>query len=351
MSPSAIIKKNGGSMKKNDIIFLSLFSSLILFFGIGILLFPMKSFSEKENRALAQTPSVSAKAVLSGEYFKELGDFYSDQFPFRDSFTSVYALSELSLGKSQINGVVVSDGILAARSKDAESTSNALENIESLCQKKPKVYIPPSSIQVFSQSLPQSLKKEIGATAHNFPENTYYKTDHHWTADGAYIAYTEICKILGVDAYSESFFKKEIAATDFRGTAFARSCLPESMVTPDTVTLYRYEGDTDVKIYCHDSGALRYGFYDLHALADADKYRVFLGGNYARLSVTGEGEKPRLVLIKDSFANSVIPFLALHFDIEVIDPRYSTKGELAEFLSEENILFLMSEATLNECFN
>ena len=37
----------------------------------------------------------------------------------------------------------------------------------------------------------------------------------------------------------------------------------------------------------------------------------------------GEDDRPRLLLIKDSYANALIPFLALHFDITVVDPRYT----------------------------
>ena len=65
------------------------------------------------------------------------------------------------------------------------------------------------------------------------------------------------------------------------------------------------------------------GFYDMTARSRKDKYSVFLGGNYGYIRIEGEGkDRPRLLLLKDSYANSLIPFLARHFDIDAVDPRY-----------------------------
>ena len=341
-------------MKSRDIIFLSLFSVIILFFGIGILVLPRQSFSQKENRILTTAATLSFESLLSGEYFEQISELCSDQFPMRDGFTAIYALSELSLGKSEVNGVVFSGNVLAARSKNMKSSSDALRKAKELFGEDSYVYIPPSSIQVFSQLLPQSLQSEIASQPSAFLPSDYYKTDHHWTTEGAYIAYTKICGEFGISAFGEEYFEKETVAKDFRGSAYARSCLPDQLISPDKITLYRYEGDEDVEIFRRDTSTQEFGFYDESALLGADKYRVFLGGNYAQLSIKSDQSKPRLVLVKDSFANSVIPFLSLHFNIEVIDPRYCTQSELldlADEYSSERILILMSEATLIECFN
>ena len=82
------------------------------------------------------------------------------------------------------------------------------------------------------------------------------------------------------------------------------------------------------------------------------KYEIFLGGNFARLRITAENNenRPRLLLVKDSYANAVIPFLALHFDLEVIDPRYY-RLPLAPLIVENTydaLLFLISADTLAE---
>jgi hypothetical protein len=71
---------------------------------------------------------------------------------------------------------------------------------------------------------------------------------------------------------------------------------------------------------------------------------VFLGGNYShvRISMESEGDREKLVIIKDSFANSLVPFLAIHFDLEIIDLRYFTGStyQLIEENSIDNVLVL-----------
>ena len=73
----------------------------------------------------------------------------------------------------------------------------------------------------------------------------------------------------------------------------------------------------------------------MSALERKDKYQIFLGGNTDILKIRDtEKEKPRMLLIKDSFANCLIPFLALHYDIDVIDLRYY-KSSLKNFMENK----------------
>ena len=80
-----------------------------------------------------------------------------------------------------------------------------------------------------------------------------------------------------------------------------------------------------------------------------DKYKVFLSGNTGLLLIRAQSlERPRLLLVKDSFANSIIPFFALHYDIDVIDPRYY-KGSIKNYISEndfDTVLILYGIDTL-----
>ena len=344
--------------KISDVIFSCILGAIIIFFGVAIFLLPQKSFSEKENRNLATMPSLSLDSLTSGEYFKRLGDFYSDQFPLRNCFTAAHAICELSAGKQESNRVVLSNGgALVARTE--ENINKILSNLDAISTiENALLYVPPRARDILglpyqSTEAPSML---TGDTAENFhslcsqaEEYIYYRTDHHWTTLGAYIAYTQICNRLSISPYSEDFFIKETASTDFRGTAFSRSCLPKAMIEPDTITLYRYDGDQDITVINRESDQEYTGFYRSEHLDTADKYRVFLGGNYAHLTVLNDTPKPKLLLVKDSFANSIIPFLALHFDIEVIDPRYCSKSLLQEQLAREdidNILFLLSFDTL-----
>ena len=136
---------------------------------------------------------------------------------------------------------------------------------------------------------------------------------------------------LKIEPYPESYFQKETVCNNFYGTAFFKSRLPKFAVKPDTIELWRYCGDEDVIFTVNGTNKRLVGFYDFSKLNSTDKYAIFLGGNYAHATILSRPENPTLLLFKDSFANAVIPFLALHFNIEVIDPRYATKSQLSSF--------------------
>ncbi len=338
----------------SNFLFLFAFSGIILALGIGIFVLPQQSFSEKENRTLSDAPKISASAISDGSFFAEVNAFYSDHIPFRNSFTAIHAISELSMGKAQSNGVIpTKSGALVPTKK--YSFENSVEEIYKLQTDRKDLYfyVAPRVIDVFEDSLPsivdtKSHKKVLevfeGDTLYELEkfveqgDAAYYKTDHHWTTDGAFFAYRQICENMEIIPIDESCFEKDTVSTSFYGTSFAKSGLPYFAVKADTITLYRYNSDQAFVIQNHETGETKNGFYDLDALNTADKYRVFLGGNYSHISITenNTAEKEKLLLIKDSYANSVIPFLAIHFDIEVIDPRYCTRSFVVEKLNDKS---------------
>ena len=52
---------------------------------------------------------------------------------------------------------------------------------------------------------------------------------------------------------------------------------------------------------------------------------MFLGGNHGRVDITLDDEnREKLLVIRDSFADSIAPFLSLHYDLTLVDLRYFT---------------------------
>lgn len=345
-----------------------LFSLFIAVIGVLIVLFPPKSFSERENRTLSKFPELSLSVLINGDFFSGVGDFYSDQLPFRESFGYLYSITELALGRREVNGIVIcNDGILVARPTDTDTDilQNNLRAIEELCMRDPSTvfFCPPDQAAVFKEYLPSALCKSRTSTpiyqasdkffalAASDPQKYYYRTDHHWTTAGAYAAYTVICGELGITPQSECFFEYQTASDDFYGSAFRRSALPNIMVAPDQITLYRYESDTFLTVTDRITQKTWQGLYRTSALDTGDKYCVFLGGNYAHLSITDKSDlkREKMLVIKDSFANSLIPFLALHYDLEIIDPRYAELSYITELCAGEKFdktLILCSQDTL-----
>lgn len=359
----------------SDLLFLFLLCALISGVAIAILIKSPKSFSERENRSLQAFPSISSSSLLSGEFSRQLGSFYSDQLPFRQELGYLYAYSELTLCKREVNGILVEDDELFIQtpSKSQSGNDTLISNLLSAEKLKARenslLFLVPNSADVFCDLIPSQLSeqsKDILKAANcelsermldavalsGDPEEYYYRTDHHWTTKGAYTAYNLLSERLGYTPLDEDFFTIETASDDFLGTSFSKSALPEQAARPDTISLYRYEGDTDLSITDNQNGC-KIGLYDLSALEGYDKYRVFLGGNYAHISLAEKDEeRQKLLLIKDSFANSLIPFLALHFDIEAVDPRYATVSQMraiCEGASEsfDKILVLCSLDTIS----
>lgn len=304
-------------MHHADKILLGIFASFVLIIGTLIFVLPQKEYSEAENRYLTKLEAPSISSVLSGEYAKSISSFYSDQFPLRSVATSAYAICEKSMGKKIIGGVINDGERLISIPKANTSEKD----------------IPFPAVIVESK---YSLFKEDSGTL-----SLYYKTDHHRTTKGAYLLYLEAAQKLGIEPYPESFFTKQTVSSDFYGTDFFKSRLPRSMVSPDTIELWRYEGDTNITFTVHDTNESSLGFYDLSKLDTADKYAVFLGGNYALASLYSSPDKPSLLLFKDSYANSVIPFLSLHFNIDLVDPRYATHSQLSSLYNSSSYDYLL----------
>ena len=162
--------------------------------------------------------------------------------------------------------------------------------------------------------------------------NAYYRTDHHYTSDGAYIVYTLLSEKLGYTPLDKNLFSIERVADDFCGTSIRTSGF--YMYENDSIDLYRYDGDAEYSVVA-DGKSIE--LYDFDKLNTTDKYAVFLGGNHARVDISKDGTKrEKLLIVRDSFADSLVPFLAMHFDITLIDLRYYTDS-VAQLAANEEI--------------
>jgi hypothetical protein len=145
-----------------------------------------------------------------------------------------------------------------------------------------------------------------------------YRTDHHWTTAGAYAAYVKVMQKLGAgeNIIPREAFSAEKTA-DFSGTTAARANFP--VYTRDTLEIWTLPDEADYSVVA--DGRELGGFYNREHLNSSDKYSAFLDGTHAITTVTKKSGEPRkkLLVIKDSFANCLIPFLAREFDIVALD--------------------------------
>jgi hypothetical protein len=165
---------------------------------------------------------------------------------------------------------------------------------------------------------------------HGAGEYVYYRTDHHWTTKGAYVAYAAVMEswdMQGQILPAEAFTVRSVP--DFFGTTHARAGVP--FISPDTLEIWEAADGSDSRYTVSErygdteNTVIESGFISEKYLSEKDKYGAFLDGTHRMLFIVDKeaaarGEsRPRLLLARDSFANTMVPFLARHFDIVMVN--------------------------------
>lgn len=159
-------------------------------------------------------------------------------------------------------------------------------------------------------------------------EYLYFRTDHHWTARAGYLAYTDICKAMGLTVEPISSYPLCDSGVSFIGSVGAACGSVQLSMGLDHLYYYRITRPITYT-YWNNNGEpfTSQGVYKSWNLRpeQTNKYAFFMGGDLPFIKLTtGANTGRRLAIIKDSYANTVIPFLANHFDeIYVLDPRHS----------------------------
>ena len=353
--------------KKYCIFITTLFCAFIGLFLVANAASPDREFSEMENRNLEQMPTISAKSLLSGEFMKDFETYTTDQFVGRDAWIGLKSSMERALGKKENNNVYFCDEDTLITRFDQPDATKVSENLNYVNNFVENVDIPvtfsliPTQACIWADRLPagapnasqtdlleQAKAAVPGATWADLysnlwehkDEDIFYRTDHHWTSLGAYYGYTALAEALGytpvpLDAYTET-----VRSTEFYGTVFSSSGV--RWVSPDTITTYVPDTGITVTSYTYDSTGkpveVPRSLYDTSFLSVKDKYSMFLGGNQSLGVVkTPNTDKPKLLIIRDSYADSLVPFLTPHFsEIHLVDLRYY-KLSLADYIQQNDI--------------
>ncbi len=358
-------------MKEKNFLARALICTLALFIfcgGFCLAFAPAPAFSEAENRYLAKFPPFDFHAVTHGDFAKGLSLYAAERFPLRHALRGGYAIAELCLGKREIGDVVICrDGSLTRRHPvDMATFEKNLTAANALTRGatevgKPALFLPiPRRIDVAGNILPRLYPTSEGgalydalATLTTAPDlrhldaALWYRTDHHLNADGARQIYLSICDALSLVPYPANFFEKETVSENFLGTTAKAAGIPS--LTPDSITLWRYEEEKTLVIKKDGKDALLDGCYDLEKLNTADQYAVYFGGNCGVLEISkGDADtRPILLVVRDSFAGAVLPFLALHYRIRAVDPRYTAVNLEEELQAADALLVLCGISTLS----
>lgn len=358
-----------------------LFIGIIVVMQAAFWLLPRHPFSENEKRVLAEAPQINAAGIADGSVFRSIESYLSDHFPGRNLWVGANACLERAEGRGATEDIVCGmDGWLftAPVSEDRETLWDNMQAITTFAgrQSVPVTMMAvPSAGAVVSDKLPalhlpypdadllEEARRIAGNTLHwvdlytdfcsaEQPERLYYRTDHHWTTEGAYRAYCLLMDKLGQPSVPRDDFTVEQIA-DFYGTSYSRSGL--WLTEPDTIELWTDPAMQAVTT-AYDANlapVTREEMFFREYLEDADKYPVFLSGNHARVHIeTNADSGKRLLVIKDSYAHALAPFLAEEYStIDLIDLRYFKQQTISSWLEEnpaDEILLVYGLSSLAE---
>lgn len=348
-------------MKLQDKILNIVFCLFIFAFGILFVVMPKENFSENEKRDLAKAPSVSLEAILNGKFESSFESYLNDHFPFRKNFTAFNSYYLLYTGRNGENGIYKGkDGYLFTKpsksGEELEENVAALKDFAVNTEIMSTMLLIPSSGFVMSDKLPKNheeynddkileqINKETESEirwvdilskyqAAKDSGQIYFKTDHHYTVYGAYLAYEAFCEEHGLTPYTDYTIE---SYDGFYGTSYSKSALWNE--SGEKFELWRYPSNAFVEIDGTAHGSM---WFDEH-LDKLDKYPVFLNGNQPFERITNpDAEGGNVLILKDSYAHALVPFLAQHYKtIDMVDLRYYS----------ETVLDLVNQNNYGEIF-
>ena len=350
--------------------------TLFLFLIINVIV-PDREKSVQENRMLATKPKFRLSSLISGDYDEKFEAYMDDQFVGRDMWRKLKVAVDRIGGSRLENGVYIgTNGQLLEQIEVADENHLAanIKAIKSFSESQSKIpvrmMLVPDAANVLNHSLPalakpedqtqmfSMVRKDLGDSVEwidvstemnkHKTEKIYYKTDHHWTTLGAFYAFQAAAPSLGIDGDLSGKYVSYTVSDSFNGMLASKSGV--NLGEKEQIDIYvPTEEDTDLIVDYVDEGKRSTSLYDSSKLKEKDQYTVFLGGNSSLLDIrTVSTSTKRLLLVKDSFANSFIPFLTPYYrEIVVVDPRYysGTINDLMDSYRISEVLFLYSGNT------
>lgn len=341
----------------------------------GIFIFSLfdsdRELSESERRKLSQLPEPEVQSVLSGRFMESFEGYAQDQFPMRDGFRRIKALSaRYVFGQRDNNGLYLANGHLSKLEYplNADSVSLAAQRFNYivdtyLAQTGSKAYlavIPDKNyflaekngyVHIDYDLMLSSLREQTPRLSYIdlFPLLTiddYYTTDTHWRQECLEPVAQALAGAMGAELPKVEYTENALSSP-FYGVYYGQAALP---VNPDRLC-YLTGGALDGCIVYDYEAAKNIGMYDFERAAD-DPYELFLSGSRSLITIenpAAEGGR-ELIVFRDSFGSSLAPLLSAGYaKITLVDIRYlpsASLGRLIDF-NGQDVLFLYSTSVIN----
>lgn len=346
-------------MDRKIVTFVSL--ALLAVLAIGQVFTAGRGFSNLENRYLDTFPDADAEAISSGEWMDQLETYLADHVPGRDAWVQLKNTAVRLSGRQQIGKVVFAedDRLIQVEDVSLDQLEKNVEFMAALAQGLPagvemNLLVAPNASWVYQGSLPADTSRyepeeaaaiiqetladrlcvtiPIESLRRHKEEAIYFKSDHHWTMRGAAYAYEELAEAMGIDADPFSY-EPVVMGQDFIGSIYSQA------------PTFGYEGE-DFEVFqvpsleaTWSNGESSGTVLMKENFQEKDQYTAFFGGNYGLVRIENEAARSseKLLILKDSYANILVPFLIEEYsEIVMVDLRYYS-GSVKTLAVEEAV--------------
>lgn len=390
---NTIYRKNAG--KKRGYPLLTLSAVLLFGFAAVNLVCPKRSLLELENRKAAALPAFRVQDMLDGSWQAGLGRWMQDQIALRDVWVNTQrAVDETLFAKVEENGILLGKEhwmftklftVGDAAQKQLDKNVQAVSDFAAAHPGKVSFLLAPSASVIYPEMLPAGapmadenamLDDIFAAVSRNAQvidlreaftadkqEYLYFKTDHHWTTHGAYRAYEQFCRQKGLTPF-DTAAHEAVTVPDFQGTHYSATRLwnveNDEIVyypLPNRMTIFSIVGEAQYEPQTTET------LINTEKFAARDKYAAFLDGNNGYSEIEGNG-KGSILVVKDSYANSFVPYLTANYKkIGVVDFRNFKYGldstiekegydevlilyNFQTFISDANLIYITRPTTI-----
>ena len=346
-----------------------IWASLACFAWFG----PKETVSDWERRALDQLPKFSWETFLDGKFVESFESYSLDQFPLRNRFRQLKAITHYYLFQQKDNNqIYVADGYAAKMEYqlDEKSVNHALGQFQKVYDR----YLKENGCQVYAAVIPDKgyyLAEKNGYLSMDYEKlfsmvqagmpwaehiditdcltvKDYYYTDTHWRQENLFPTAQKLSEAMGLTAPKAEDFKKTELERPFYGVYYGQAALPMG-----AEPMYILESNLlkDSTVFNYTTGKTA-PVYDMEKLYSKDQYEVFLSGSQSLLRIDNPKGKSgkHLIVFRDSFGSSLTPLLTQDYEtVTLVDIRYLHPMLLGNFIQfdSQDVLFLYSTSVLN----
>lgn len=359
------------SAKLKNLILVCLTGCFLFGFAFWSLVKPEVKESISERRPLATFPVLTASTVMNGSFMTGFEKYTLDQFPLRDQFRSIKALTSFYLlGQKDNNDIYIVDGYASKLEYPMKEAS--IQYAANRFQYVYDRYLADHDMKIYLSVIPD--KNYFMAAANGYPSmnyeaffeamrsgmpyadyidiasmlelSDYYHTDAHWRQEAIVDVAEHLASEMGAPISAD--FKEQHLNQPFYGVYYGQSALP---LKSDQLNYLDNEVLNQCTVYDFETES-EIGIYDWSKAEGHDLYEFFLAGSKSLLTIENPmaPTQQELIVFRDSFGSSIAPILAQGYrKVTLVDIRYISPAILDRFITfdTQDVLFLYSTGVLN----